>query len=566
MKNMICVKNKVIKDHNNEHYLLGLLFLLCIFCARGYAMERDLGIRSDSQTDAGVSSVAYSVAILEDVDFSSALLTIKSAVKFPAPKCFICRAWEEDEMHPHNVFAIKLKEDLEKAGIDTRIDVCHLLTGNSITEYIQQIMHDDMFVLALFTPTFGQRVAGKAGWLYQECCLIEERLDKGNSFFYVPILVAGDFKISIPATLNPYGRLYKDLKWDLNYNRNILALLREKLLKPELLSITIESDLSLTELKDKAILCDINALKRLAALYAFGKADIEFQSAKGWINSLTVALEYLQTLCALDRCESYANDHARVTKLIDCAKRLNGSTFLRKLKINEENKISFSPNHPLFVDIARFADQMMRFRHLEDMGIYIAVQLLKIPQPNVQASLIAQKMVKLAHSEEFMDDASESVDGVISNAESMLMHFAKAVELYAQPCQLKNITEIPERLVVDLEMIDDPRLYFYEYSLSKENASIRSISVEGEVETLEINVAIALSRLREQLIEKLIVEQGEEKKRTFLFLKNKARKQLGLIKNGEQFDESWYGSIKEKYRNMSTAISNESATKHCLIN
>lgn len=550
---MACMKNSAIK--NNKRYLLDLFFLLFFFCVHAYASEKDVEFKADNQSNISIPYTTHYVDTLGDVDFNSALITIRSAVKSPAPKCFICRAWEEDENHPHNVFAIKLKEDLEKAGIDARIDICHLLTGESITEYIQQITNDDVFVITLFTPAFGQRVSKKTGWLYQECCLIEERLDKGNSFFYLPVLLAGDFKVSIPDTLNPADRLYKDVKWDVNYNKNLLALLREKLLKPELLSITVEEDLSLTKLKEKATLCDKNALKIIADMYASGKADIEFQSAKGWINSLTVASGYLQTLAALDEQDQYLDSNRHLAELIDCAKRLNGSTFLRKLKINEGNGAGFSPNHPLFISIARFADQMMRFRHLEDMGIYIAVQLLKIPQPNMQSSIIAQKMLKLVSSEEFIDDAGNIEEGVISNAESMLMRFAKAVELYVQPCQLKALTEIPEKLAVDLEMIEDPRLYFYECSSDQSRASSSNVSIETELEeTLESKIAVALSKLREQLIEKLIVETGEEKRRTFLFLKNRARDQVGLINNGEQFDESWYGSVKARYKKISSVV------------
>ena len=178
----------------------------------------------------------------EEALFQEALIGIKTAFGDKISQCFISRAWEEDITHQHHALANRLCNDLKTAGISAIIDANDLLMGSSITEYIQKIDNDRFFVIALFTPTYQQRMSLAGSWISKEVTLIINRL-KRNDFFYIPLLIEGE-QSSIPACLNPTDRLYKDFHHKTEYHKNVLEILHKKLLKPEGLKILSDNEWS----------------------------------------------------------------------------------------------------------------------------------------------------------------------------------------------------------------------------------------------------------------------------------------------------------------------------------
>ena len=93
-------------------------------------------------------------------------------------------------------------------------------------------------------------------WISKEVALITNRL-KRNDFFYIPLLIEGE-QSSIPACLNPTDRLYKDFYHKAEYHKNMLEILRKKLLKPEELSVPSDDEWSdegeAKSLSEKALL------------------------------------------------------------------------------------------------------------------------------------------------------------------------------------------------------------------------------------------------------------------------------------------------------------------------
>ena len=231
---MFCLYNVLLKS----------LFVLSVLSQTVLASTLE-GKESDSATSAPLSARARTAKLYDDPEealFQEALIGIKTAFRDKVSQCFISRAWEEDINHKHHVLANRLCNDLKTAGIRAIIDANDLLMGSSITEYVQQIDNDRFFVIALFTPTYQQRMSLVDSWISKEVALITNRL-KRNDFFYIPLLIEGE-QSSIPACLNPTDRLYKDFYHNAEYHKNVLEILRKKLLKPEGLRILSDDEWS----------------------------------------------------------------------------------------------------------------------------------------------------------------------------------------------------------------------------------------------------------------------------------------------------------------------------------
>lgn len=197
-------------------------------------------ITDDAIPSLGISAKARPLPSLSERDvtsFEESLLAIRTAFEGRISQCFISRAWEEDPDHQNHVFAKRLCTDLNKAGIRTIIDENDLRVGESIAHYIQQIDHDDVFVLVLFTPTYKNRMLNPDSWIKKEVDLIQKRLER-NDFFYIPLLCEGEPAESIPHCLSPQDRLFRNFQIEHDYNRNILDILNKKILHPEKLNVS----------------------------------------------------------------------------------------------------------------------------------------------------------------------------------------------------------------------------------------------------------------------------------------------------------------------------------------
>ncbi len=252
-----------------------LVFVFFFVYVESYAAEFNREVDSLSHESAAFVSSLSIIPASNEVDFETTLMTIQSGNKIKS-KCFICRVWEDDIHHPNNIFTLKLREDLIKAGIDVRLDQFNLLTGKSIRKYIKQISNPDFFIILLLTPKLKQRVIEKKGWIFDEVILIEQRLRIGNNF-YVPLLIEGDPESSIPDTLNPTDLLHKDFRNSAMYHQNFLEILREKLLQPRLLNPNLEDNFDkalsvyessqLTMYKDDALRGDTFSLYSIILMY-----------------------------------------------------------------------------------------------------------------------------------------------------------------------------------------------------------------------------------------------------------------------------------------------------------
>jgi hypothetical protein len=185
-------------------------------------------------------------SVSDEVSFEKSLQSIKVALGTRVPNCIISYGWENDLHHPNHAFVNRLCDDLKKAGINAIIDVNDLITGERITDFTSNIRKPDYFVIVVYSPTFKSRAAKEKTWLHHEVGLMKERFDEGDSFFYVPLLIAGDMDVSIPDDLEPAERLYKDFRSADAYNNNVLEILKEKILRPEKVIFTTSEKICTT--------------------------------------------------------------------------------------------------------------------------------------------------------------------------------------------------------------------------------------------------------------------------------------------------------------------------------
>jgi hypothetical protein len=182
------------------------------------------------------SASAASEEILDAI-FDGSLSTIKSHLGDLGPRCFISRACEQGPELDKK--CDDFNNYLRSAGINTLYDRLDLMPGHAIPAYMERISSIE-FVVVLFTPHYKTRSQVPGSGVSVEVEYLAERLSH-TSRFYVPILLEGTPRNSIPSSLAPTDNLYYDLTdWDKRFEIVFLAL-REKLTRtipqPILLSI-----------------------------------------------------------------------------------------------------------------------------------------------------------------------------------------------------------------------------------------------------------------------------------------------------------------------------------------
>ena len=114
-----------------------------------------------------------------------------------AVKVFISYSWDSRE---HKQWVRKLSDDLNRAGIDTILDVKDMDVGDPIPEFMEKLINDCDFVLAVLTPNYKLKADKRLGGVGDESNIITADIhEKHNHRRYKTILASGTWEESNPT-------------------------------------------------------------------------------------------------------------------------------------------------------------------------------------------------------------------------------------------------------------------------------------------------------------------------------------------------------------------------------
>ena len=132
------------------------------------------------------------------------------------PKAFISYAWESEGLKKWvKDFATTLRSD----GIDFKFDQWELVPGDQTPHFMEKSVRENNYVLILCTPKYKEKSDNRIGGVgYEGDIMTAEVLKENNHRKFIPILISGNDKTSIPTWLG--GKYYVDLSNEIHYKNN----------------------------------------------------------------------------------------------------------------------------------------------------------------------------------------------------------------------------------------------------------------------------------------------------------------------------------------------------------
>jgi hypothetical protein len=128
-------------------------------------------------------------------------------VSYKIPSVFISYAWEDGI----NQWVRELASRLRSDGVDARIDQWDTVLGDQLTEYMEQSIRENDFVLIICTPTYKSKSDARRGGVgYEGHIITGEVLTKTNDRKFIPVLRKGHWMTSAPSFL--ISKRYADLR------------------------------------------------------------------------------------------------------------------------------------------------------------------------------------------------------------------------------------------------------------------------------------------------------------------------------------------------------------------
>lgn len=129
-----------------------------------------------------------------------------------APKVFISYAWEEETSEWVKKLATQLRGD----GIDVTIDRWSLSPGDQLTQFMEQSVRENDYVLIICTPKYKEKSNQRLGGVgYEGDIMTAEVFARGNHRKFIPILKSDNQ--SVPTWLS--GKMYIDLASEYVFER-----------------------------------------------------------------------------------------------------------------------------------------------------------------------------------------------------------------------------------------------------------------------------------------------------------------------------------------------------------
>lgn len=137
-------------------------------------------------------------------------------------RVFISYSWD-NECYKKWVYTFSI--ELQKYGILTYLDQKDLRLGDLLPKFMQQSISDSDYVLILCTPNYKQKSDSYMGGVgYEESIITAEILLQQNHRKYIPILIDGSWKTSIPIWAS--GKLALDFSKNINIKYEFNKLLK----------------------------------------------------------------------------------------------------------------------------------------------------------------------------------------------------------------------------------------------------------------------------------------------------------------------------------------------------
>lgn len=217
-------------------------------------------------------------------EFVRSLAELKLLTGDRSPTCFISHVYVNED-HPDLVWSQYLDHYLRQAGVRTLYDRNDLATGDDINLFIQQINSAD-FVITLFSPSYLENYT-KRTFILQEALLIQERIQKNNADFHIPVLLAGHSQVSIPSDFLGPNVLYclmtngGDYPTNNEFFEGLFRVLRENIFRDNI-EKTAKSKAAFEKIK-KEFDAKNHRLMMLPADSGFDFSSVPFrQSLKGY--------------------------------------------------------------------------------------------------------------------------------------------------------------------------------------------------------------------------------------------------------------------------------------------
>lgn len=142
----------------------------------------------------------------------------------PRPKVFVSYSWDnEDHRSWVRNFAARLRGD----GVDARLDQWNVRLGDPLTQFMEESIRDNDFVLIICTPGYKDRSDGRIGGVgYEGDIMTAEVYSTRNHRKFIPVLRMGDWNSTPPSWLS--GKLGVDLRGE-SYSEDEYRILVQEL-------------------------------------------------------------------------------------------------------------------------------------------------------------------------------------------------------------------------------------------------------------------------------------------------------------------------------------------------
>ena len=142
----------------------------------------------------------------------------------PAPKVFVSYSWDnEDHRSWVRNFAARLRGD----GVDATLDQWNVRLGDPLTQFMEESIRDNDFVLIICTPGYKDRSDGRIGGAgYEGDIMTAEVYTTRNHRKFIPVLCKGDWNSAPPSWLS--GKRGVDLRGE-SYSEDEYRILVQEL-------------------------------------------------------------------------------------------------------------------------------------------------------------------------------------------------------------------------------------------------------------------------------------------------------------------------------------------------